>query len=343
MISLRPYLFGEKKNDTDSAYRRIIGLFLQGIALHAVEGDKSDHDRFRADINEFAAKITPDLPMPELLLAVGGALQTMEDYNRRSSKVIGRLNGELQNMVSMLTQTVITIGSSGESSVAKLQNIEKSIERVRMLEDMQLLKLRLGDCLEAVREEALRQKTDGQSILENLKKEVETSRERTGSAGAAVDLGAATVDLDAATGLPSKIEAMKAIKTAVALPRNKFLAIAVVSRVQAISARFGYAIGDRVLAAFAEHFRCNLGASDQVFRWDGPTLVAMLQRESPIETVRTEIRRFAEIKLEKTVELGNRTVLLPISATWSIFSVAPPMNELLKKMEAFTASQVSRD
>ncbi len=336
MISLRPYLFGEKKNDTDSAYRRIIGLFLQGIALHAVEGDKSDHDRFRADINEFATKITPDLPMPQLLLAVGGALQTMEDYNRRSSKVIGRLNGELQNMVSMLTQTVITIGSSGESSVAKLQNIEKSIERVRMLEDMQLLKLRLGDCLEAVREEALRQKTDGQSILENLKKEVETSRERTGSVGTAVDL-------DAATGLPSKTEAMKAIKTAVALPRNKFLAIAVVSRVQAVSARFGYAIGDRVLAAFAEHFRCNLGASDQVFCWDGPTLVAMLQRESPIETVRTEIRRFAEIKLEKTVELGNRTVLLPISATWSIFSVAPPMNELLKKMEAFTASQVSRD
>jgi len=336
MISFKPYLFSDKSKDADSAYRRIIGLFLQGIALHAVEGDKNDYDRFRADINEFEAKITPDLPMQELLLAVGGALQTMEDYNRRSSKVIRRQNGELQNMVSMLTQTVITIGSSGESSVAKLQDIEKSMERVRMLEDMQLLKLRLGECLEAVREEALRQKTDGQSTLETLKKELEISRERVGSVAAAVDL-------DAATGLPSKKEAMKAIQSAIASPRNKFLAVVVVSRVQAVNARFGYAIGDRVLAAFAEHFRGNLGASDQVFRWHGPALVAVLQRESPLETVRTEIRRFAEVKLEKTIEVGNRTVLLPISASWSMFSVAPPMEELLKKMEAFTASQVSRD
>jgi hypothetical protein len=59
--------------------------------------------------------------------------------------------------------------------------------------------------------------------------------------------------------------------------------------------------------------------------------------------VRTEIRRFIEAKLEKTIEVGNRTVMLPISASWSIFSVAPPMEELLKKLEAFTAAQVSRD
>ncbi|HTA72578.1 MAG TPA: diguanylate cyclase [Bryobacteraceae bacterium] len=337
MISLKPYLFGDKSN-TDSAYRRIIGLFLQGIALQAVEGEKSDYDRFRSNIDEFARKITPELPMPELLLAVGGALQTMEDYNRRTSQVIRRQNSELQNMVSMLTQTVITIGSSGESSVAKLQDIEKSIERTRMLEDMQLLKLRLGECLEAVREEALRQKTDGQNTLATLKKDLESSRERVGSVAPA-----ATVDLDAATGLPSKKEAMEAIQTAVAAPRNKFLAIAVVSRVQAVNARFGYAIGDRVLAAFAEHFRANLGGNDQLFRWHGPALVAVMEREDRIEKVRTEIRRFAEAKLEKTVEVGNRTILLPVSASWSIFPVAPPLEELLKKMEAFTAAQVPRD
>ena len=173
MISLKPYLFGEKNKDADIAYRRIIGLFLQGIALHAVEGDKADHVRFTSDIDEFARKITPELQMSELLLAVGGALRAMEDYNRRTTNVVRRQNEELQHMVSMLTQTVITIGASGESSLTKLQDIEKSIEQVRMLEDMQLLKLRLGECLEAVREETLRQKTDGQSTLETLKRELE--------------------------------------------------------------------------------------------------------------------------------------------------------------------------
>ena len=336
MISFKPYLFGEKDKDSDSAYRRIIGLFLQGIALHAVEGDKGDYDRFRTDIDEFAKRITPDTPMSELLVAVGGSLRAMEDYNRRTSKVIHRQNNELQNMVSMLTQTVITIGSSGEASISKLQDIEKAIERTSMLEDMQLLKLRLSECLEAVRAEALRQKTEGQSALDSLKKEVETSRARVGSV-------AASLDLDAATGLPSKKEAMKAIQDAVASPHNKFLAIAVVGRVQAVNARFGYAVGDSVLATFSEHFRKNLGAQDQVFRWHGPAVVALLEREDSLEKVRTEIRRFAEVKLEKTASVGNRTVLLPISASWSIFNVAPPMEELLKKMEAFTAAQAPRD
>lgn len=123
MISFKPYLF--KDQEADNAYRRIIGLFLQGIALHAVEGDKGDYDRFRADIDEFSKQIGPETPLSELLVQAGAALQAMEDYNRRTSKVIRRQNSELQNMVSMLTQTVITIGSSGEASVNKLQDIEK--------------------------------------------------------------------------------------------------------------------------------------------------------------------------------------------------------------------------
>jgi hypothetical protein len=72
-------------------------------------------------------------------------------------------------------------------------------------------------------------------------------------------------------------------------------------------------------------------------------VIALLEREERLEKVRTEIRRFIEVKLEKTIEVGNRSVLLPISASWSIFAVAPPMEELLKKMEAFTVAQVPRD
>jgi len=287
MISLKPYLLGEKNKDADVAYRRIIGLFLQGIGLHAVEGDKGDFDRFRSDIEHSAKKIGPDTAMPELLVAVGAALQAMEEYNRRTSNVIRRQNSELQNMVSMLTQTVITIGASGESSVNKLKDIEKSIEGVRMLEDMQLLKLRLGECLVAVREEALRQKTAGQITLESLRRELDSAR--------SVGSLAPAADLDTATGLPSKKEALKAIQTAVASPQNKFLAIAVVARVQAVNARFGYAIGDRVLAAFADHFCGGLAASDEVFRWHGPALIALLERQESLESVRREIRRFAEV------------------------------------------------
>jgi GGDEF domain-containing protein len=334
MISLKAFL--ARDTDAETAYRRVIGLFLQGISLHAVEGDKADHDRFREDIDKCLSVLSPQTPVSELLVVVGGALRSMEDYNQRTSKFVRRQNTELQHMVAMLTQTIITIGASSEHSVNRLQNIEKSIESTQAMEDIQILKLRLSECLEAVRDEAARQQKDGRAALESLKRELESSQELAGSFKA-------QPELDATTGLPGKSEAQRAIREAIESPQGKFLVIAVCSRVQAVNARFGYAVGDKILKAFAEHFKKGLSARDQLFRWQGPALVALLHRAERIERVRTEIRQFADTRFEKTVEVGQRTVLIPISAIWSIYPVAPPVDAFFKQLEVFTAAQVSRD
>lgn len=334
MISLRSYL--SRDTTAETAYRRVIGLFLQGIALHSVEGDKADYDRFREDINRCLAVLTPEIPVSELLVVVGGALQAMEDYNQRTSKFVRRQNTELQHMVSMLTKTIITIGASSEQSVNRLQSIEKSIESTQKVEDIQILKLRLGECLEAVRVESERQQRDGRDALANLRKELESSQEMMGSLKV-------RPNIDAATGLPDKADAERAIRAALESPHGKFLVIAVCSRVQAVNARFGYAVGDRMLEALAEHFKKGLSARDQLFRWQGPALVCLLERAERIDRVRAEIRQFADVKFDKTTEVGQRTVLVPISANWSIFALTPPLDGFMKQVEAFTAAQAPRD
>jgi len=334
MISLRSYL--SRDTEAETAYRRIIGLFLQGISLHSVEGDKADHERFREDIEKCLAVLSPETPVSELLVVVGGALRAMEDYNQRTSKFVRRQNTELQHMLGMLTQTVITIGAGSEQSVKRLQNIEKSIESTQAVEDIQILKLRLSECLEAVRDEAIRQQRDGQDAIESLKKELESSQKLMGC----VEV---KVDLDGATGLHGKAEADRAIRAAMESPQGKFLVIAVCSRVQAVNARFGYAVGDKILQAFAEHFKKGLSARDQLFRWQGPALLALIERSERIDRVRTEIRQFADLRLDKTIEVGQRTVLIPISATWSIYPLTPPLDAFLKQLDTFTAAQVSRD
>jgi GGDEF domain-containing protein len=334
MISLKSFL--SRDTDAETTYRRVIGLFLQGISLHSVEGDKADYDRFREDIDKCLAVLTPETPISELLVVVGGALRAMEDYNQRTGKFVRRQNTELQHMLSMLTKTIITIGASSEQSVSKLQSIEKSIESTQKVEDIQILKLRLGECLEAVRDESERQQRDGRDALANLKKELESSQELTGSTKV-------RPNLDEATGLPGKAEAGRAIRAALESPQGKFVVIAVCSRVQAVNARFGYTVGDRMLGAFAEHFKKGLSASDQLFRWQGPALVALLERQERIDRVRTEIRRFADAKFDQTTEVGQRTVLIPISASWSIFPLAPPLDAVMKQLEAFAAAQAPRD
>jgi hypothetical protein len=59
--------------------------------------------------------------------------------------------------------------------------------------------------------------------------------------------------------------------------------------------------------------------------------------------VREEVRRFAEKKLEKSFSIGTRSVMLPISASWAIFPIVPPLDALLRKLEIFTAAQKSHD
>jgi GGDEF domain-containing protein len=334
MISIKHYLSGD--TETEATYRRVIGLFLQGISLHSVEGDKEDHERFREEIEKCLVLLTPDTPVSDLLVVVGGALRAMEEYNQRTSKFVRRQNTELHYMVSMLTGTIITIGSSSEYSSNRLQSIEKSIESTQAVEDIQILKLRLSECLEAVREEAARQQRDGRDAIETLKKELESAQELMGSA-------TLPPDRDEATGLPGKAAAERAIRTALQSPQGKYLVVAVCNRVQAVNARFGYAVGDKILGAFAEHFRKGLSARDHIFRWRGPSLVAVLERAERMERVRAEVRQFADVRLDKTIEVAQRTVLIPISAVWTIFPMAPPLDAFLKQVEVFTAAQVPRD
>lgn len=320
----------------ENPYPRIVDLFMQAIALHAVEGDKSDYERFRADIDQFASRLNAETLFPDLYLLVGGALRAMEDYNRRTSTFVRHKTSEFQKMISMLTQTVITIGAHQNASVSKLEEIEKSIEAASRVDDIKVLKNRLGECLKAVREETQRQKVDGQKALECLRKELKGTGEQPAPSES-------QPDVDTATQLPGEGRASVAIRTAVDSPDGKFLLVAVVNRVQAVNARFGYTVGDRILAATADHFRKNLTSRDQLFRWHGPCLLAVLDRPERIDQVRSAIRRFADDRLESTVELGQRSVLIPVSASWSVLPVTSPLDALLKRLEAFTATQFSRD
>jgi GGDEF domain-containing protein len=336
MISLRTYLLGDAEKDVEASYRRMLDLFLQGIALHAVEGDQADYQRFRSDMDHFAGRLAPASSISERFVVVGEVLRALEDYNRHTSKFLRIQNVELQNMVAMLTQTVIAVGTNSETSVAGLHDIERALERTRMVEDIHAVKAQLGECLKSVRVEAVRQKADGRAALESIQQELAQSVERIGG----LALGPKR---DPITGLPGKLEAGQGLRDALVSPAPKFLLLAVVNRLPVVIARYGSAVGDQVLAVAAEHFRAALLTEDELYRWDGPVLLGVMSRAAAIDSVREEVGRFAGKKLEKSFAIGSRSVSLPISTSWAIFPIVPPLDALLKKVETFIATQISHD
>ena len=339
MTTLKNYLFQDTgRQEVETAYRRMMDLFLQAISLHAVEGDKTEYERFRSDIAGFSERLAKELSLSDRFLVVGEVLRALEEYNRQTTKFLSIQSSELQKMIAMLTQTVIAVGASSETSVARLQEIEKTLEQARLLEDIRSVKAQLGDCLDQVRGETERHRAEGQELVETLQRKLSDSQDL--SAGA--DWPA---NLDPATGLADKAEAQRALQLAASSKEaaGMFVLVAVVNRIQAVNARFGYAIGDQILGMVAEHFRRSLSSEDKLCRWQGPALIALLSRKYSLTLVRDEIRRFAETRLEKTFVVGARSVLLPVSTSWTVFPLIGPAEALLRRIEIFTSAQVTHD
>jgi len=147
--------------------------------------------------------------------------------------------------------------------------------------------------------------------------------------------------LDIATGLPGKEQAWEALHKAALSAGTTYLLVAVIPRVLAVQQRFGPAAAERVLGVAAEHFRKALFPHDALYRWDGPVFLAILPRTERIDLVRAMARRFAGEKLEIPLEVGNHTLLFPASASWAVFQFLPPLEDLMRVVNAFVAVQIS--
>jgi diguanylate cyclase (GGDEF)-like protein len=349
-VTLTRYLSGSGEEQT--TFRRVISLLLQGMALHAVQGDTADFESFRNDFKHIQTKASEEVPAQELLVAAGAAVQALSDYNQRTTRFIHRQGVELQNMISMLAQTVITIGDVSQRSGQRLMEIEKQMEGASAIEDVQSLKLRLGECLTSLREEAGRQKSDAQSRAAAIERQLENSKDRVGSllplAEGTDILGSLrnqdlAEGIDTLTGLPNQAMAEAALHEAAQKPGPRYVVTAVANRIQAVNIRYGNAIGDQVIKALADSIRTHLSGQDLLFRWRGPALVGLIERHESMDGVWTDIRRISGQRLEKTFEVSGRQVLIPISAAWSVIELIPPAADATRSIQTFVAGQAVKD
>jgi GGDEF domain-containing protein len=330
LTTLKAYLTGTEEA---GMFRRVISLLLQGISLHAVEGDRADYDRFRSDFDRIQASLGKDSSGQELLVAAGAANQALADYGQRTTRFIRQQGAVLHNMISMLTETMVSIGAGSESSAEHLQAIEKELARAVVIEDVQTLKLRLAECLKNLREEVARQKVQAQAQARQIQQHLEHARD------CAQDTPDVDGEIDPTTGLRTRSAAKSAFHAALQRPGRKYVVAAVVNRIQSVNRRFGYAVGDRLLKTVSDLFGGTLAKTDRLFRWRGPALVALLEREEPIDVVQAEIRRISAKRIEGALEIGEG-VLLPVSASWQVLPLNASAGDTAKAIENFIASQV---
>lgn len=330
LTTLKAYLTGTEE---ESMFRRVISLLLQGIALHAVEGDQSDYDRFRNDFERIQAPLGKNSSGQELLVAAGAANQALADYGQRTTRFIRQQGAVLHNMISMLTQTMVSIGAGSESSAEHLQAIEKELAHAVLIEDVQTLKVRLADCLKNLREEVVRQKAQAQAQARQIQQHVDHAHDCIN------DPPEVDGEIDSTTGLRTRSAAKTAFHAALQTPGRKYVVAAVVNCIQSVNRRFGYGVGDHLLKTFSDLFGATLAKTDRLFRWRGPAFVALLEREESINAVQAEIRRISSKRVEGVLEVGEG-VLLPVSASWLVLALDSSAADMAKAIEKFIARQV---
>jgi GGDEF domain-containing protein len=337
MISLKRYFnaSGEETSfaQVEAALRQTISQLVSAMGSSAVDGDPAEFSDFREEIKQIREGLAPDVVTENVMDLAESATRALTAHNKRIKALLVSQGSEVKHIFSMLQNTMIDIAGGHTRSGKRLQEITLELETSGAVTDLRVLKSRLTDCLKDLREETLQQKTEAAGAVLKLQMTIEQSRNAIARAGNS---------LDAVTGLPGRDDALIAMRTAVEGGLRQFAVIMVVNRVQMVNARFGREIGDRMLVAFKEHMAKQLSVNDQLFRWAGPAFMAILEREVPLGIVRLVVKRMMDAKTEVDYSGDGRSVLIPVSAVWSVLPLTS-VSDADKQIQTFVAAQNAGD
>ena len=148
-------------------------------------------------------------------------------------------------------------------------------------------------------------------------------------------------DSDPLTGLPSRARAITVIEATRKRQSNLFLTLFVLDRYYLLVRKYGTSTADEVLKSYCAYLAQQIDEklqSKSVFRWSGPSFLAMF---GPLDCLRTARREIGRIKLDREFELSARMALLSLSASASVFALdEQPPDILINEIDSFAATQV---
>lgn len=317
-MSMTPQ-FAEGASARPEEALRVILQLLNGLALHAIEGEPQESELFRESVLKEIEAFEAD-PVNRLAVTAAAVLKLLQEHQRRTSQSLAAQAREWQAMIAMLSDSVVRLGVVGEPAAAHLREIESELARASRLDDVRTLRARLAECLENIHQSRQQPQADPQRPLEGA-----------GSGMPPLEIP------DPVTGLPDMRAALRQMGSSLPGGMKLYLAAFAANRLRTINARFGYAVGDMMLNAVKEQIAQRISAGDRLFRWRGPCIVALLQRPDAIVNVRREVARIGGFRQERTIEIGNHMILLPITCSSAVFPADGPPAETAAQVDAFVA------
>ncbi len=333
MISIKRLLEG-KSDSGDPAFFRLASLLLEAVAVHAVNHDPAQFIAFRDAVRNIRLEVEQAESSAHALLLSGEAVHSMELYNRGVESFLRTQGQEFRQILRMLSHSLLEVSRAGDASSANLRLIEKELEHTSRLDDLAVMKSKLGESLRALADENARQRKQTEQFANGLKGQLTAVCSQ------------ADRHVDSVTALPDATVALaeiEAILSGAAGQDPGYAALFRVDRLDTINSRYGYAVGDRILLSFAQLIAQQLASADKLHRWRGPALLAVLQRPGRVHDVRVEISRVASVRREETLEIHNRSILLPLACSVATIPLRDhtTVESVSRAIEAFLGASVA--
>ena len=332
MTAIRGFLRNSKPATAELIHS--LNNVLAGIARCTVDGRDEELSTFRESMLALASHIHEQAGNAEVDEAVTHALELLRDFNEHTLKNNSLRTGELKTVMRAMTETITFLSESRTRSVHQLQFMERELEQASEIDDIRILRTRLMTCLDVVREETIRMQAESQTRSQEVRQQID-------SAAKVLEPPTRLGSMDNVTGLPARRTAETAIREVVSQGSEQAISVFVVSRLSAINAKYGRAVGDEVMLRVANHFAQHLSSATFLYRWSGPALVALIHVENNSEEIRRSWTKAAAVKQEISLEANQRSVFVMVETAMSFQLVGKQItpDELFMKLDKFVAEK----
>jgi len=273
---------------------------------------------------------------------VRGPLEDRMDSVETTSPVTleGESGAKRQISAGVLDAAVLAATNlclASEHFTQRLGEIEDQIEEACNIDAVRVLRFRLTEYMQQVRDQTGHQRQKMAEALKELREQREIAQGVRASKGTS-----AAVAQDSLTGLQARGCAERALTATLEAGLPAYAVLFVVDRLHLINARYGYSTGDQMLRVFCDHLASGVSPGDRLFRWTGPAFVALLERVESQAEIQQEINRIASANLKITVQIGNGAVSLPIPTLSLLVPLAEmkSFSDLAIRMDSFIAERV---
>lgn len=306
---------------------RLASGLIEAIEQYVLCG--AEHSALHAELRAATSQLSAEISLDETATLGQAITRILAQYSSAAQRKSANVTIEVQNILGILNQTLMSFASGSERSGALLHRIQEKLQQTAQAKDLNAVKTGLAQTMQFVREESLREQQASSKELADLESELGRARRF------------ATASRASLQGRP---EGVRHIRHEIAIVPSElalYLLAYRFDRLEAMAQRYGVDAAEELIFRVISERVQPLATSSVSFRWTSSSLVAAFQRARDLPRVVAEAAALNRTPLQYRLPLGSRTALLTIQPSHLVGEAeGDSPDPLIAEVDAFTGARV---